>query len=1667
MSKKKQGFAFEEELLPFKSPFKKEKEVKDQNIFTPASKGRIFEEEISSSKKPFQQEDVLRILELIEYEVSERRIEFWNYSKMMGNRDCFLFWKSFVLDPYRAISFIRRNITPKYGKHEDSEVLKFEKKYTQSNGLTVLEHKILVCNIGIRALKYFIWFQNEEKETGSNILEMLNYKHFMLNVLQKEVNEHDYREYQEYVEGKYVKFLGQIAVYLELKNQLNLLTCFQNNFLDHSMTRNLTLTQFDYKPEDRFLYIISQNHAKMFPILNFSSDLEVLEHLFEKHKNVNFEKSLFVQNEIVNNHIYKQIRILNCSKDFTRKSWPSFVIACRYLHYLPLVNHTFVERMFTYVSWRIIIFLIHTRRGDILIALVQRLLEKFQVFFKETINLVFDLILFLDKYVDDLQNTVSVIEDLKKSSAFRKYLKKDRFCTFKILGIGLSGIEYEPVLSQLISECRNMMFRTNSSIYQVRIFYILKCIKSVMDKGYLTDNQIFQIVGMSHFIMQASNASKNTIFERVGQCLKRTILKIISLIINLKGVSFIKNNEAGQSSRHPFDIAEFSNLEKFYALAIRMLNFDFFDIRLSDDHFQLFLENDLVIADLSDQQFTDLSAGPKYSQSTVVNNFSQLIKIFTSTEKQGDMIKLRNLFHLVSEKCTNYTIYFLPITCYHMLKTMNAHEVRNFAVEIQKILEGLNSALKTGLILSLNFLGLYILSDDRNINQNAKRNYLSLKDHIEVIHTWDTYLSLDLNHKLIYEMEHYYTNKNEKITPDNLKIYLKAFSKISSDMQNTSKSIIKNQLFSSLQEITPEKRMNSDCELRSLGTLNQMYKNNKVDQWTSIRNSLLIINKALKIHDLHKPKTIKWVFRVLDVLIIYAFQAIKSGKEIVMDTLHQTFFGNFEFFLSYLFKVTLNFTDTNIVVLSTIFRLYLGKKIFTLIIKKKINRIGQLLAVVLRDIEKFSLSSDNQKELLRSINYISSFFDEPDQDLFIKSSLMLSKIYRKSKNLKKSKYLLDVLAKCRPNASPETQPLIFVERSRVEILSGITFEAAKIANALIELEIGEEIRIKATKIFIEHNINCSFKRKILEVYELPNIEILVGKSEELAFQKAIYFENNIFDNFDEKIRLLSLLMKSCMLGNKYIMRSVPKFFNILHEIIALIDLNSKVKEEVAKRVKLESIMKCFVDEIPAYKLVIHLQLFLSRIMTNHSLLDKFIQKALAKIIDCFPLQSIWWFMSIYYFSIEVKNDSFRNKAKDILSEVSNEIRTKYQKCYSFIDLFIRQFTGKKKDFNMDSLNNEIQKLKNQNISIILPLRRFLYPSFPTKADNDEFQPFQGHPIFIEKISEKYSVLPSKEAPIKISFIGSDKVDHIFVIKYEPSSDVRKESRNFYFIEYLNFLINTDKSTKEMKFHLPSFNILSLNRAMNLIEWVENSRTIRSLFEERKISCEKYANESTKIRKVYPAQVFEYSDSDKYVLKEFIFKISSNEIAWYNKYINFIKSWAAWSVFCFVIRLGDRHYDNVLILEESGKTIQIDFDCIFDKGRTLPCPETVDFRLTSNIMKAFGVTECWGLFHYYFKLLMEVCVRNIDNIMGNLEIYLIDPLIDTPQVRNKGGYQKVIDEEEARLNKIAEQKIQLNSVRRNIMSFATKDIDEKTLQLLLKNSHISTLQNMYFGWAPHL
>lgn len=119
---------------------------------------------------------------------------------------------------------------------------------------------------------------------------------------------------------------------------------------------------------------------------------------------------------------------------------------------------------------------------------------------------------------------------------------------------------------------------------------------------------------------------------------------------------------------------------------------------------------------------------------------------------------------------------------------------------------------------------------------------------------------------------------------------------------------------------------------------------------------------------------------------------------------------------------------------------------------------------------------------------------------------------------------------------------------------------------------------------------------------------------------------------------------------------------------------------------------------------------------------------------------------------------------------------------------------------------------------------------------------------------------------------------------------------------------------------------------------------------------------------------------------------------------------------YIVGLGDRHAQNILIDKATAEMVHIDLGVAFEQGKTLRTPEVVPFRLTrgmytcsytlqqtniigANIHNCFfldiidgmGIMGYEGVFRRCCEQTMKVLRDNHASLLTILEVFIHDPL----------------------------------------------------------------------------
>ncbi|KAJ3403801.1 hypothetical protein HDU80_003705 [Chytriomyces hyalinus] len=177
------------------------------------------------------------------------------------------------------------------------------------------------------------------------------------------------------------------------------------------------------------------------------------------------------------------------------------------------------------------------------------------------------------------------------------------------------------------------------------------------------------------------------------------------------------------------------------------------------------------------------------------------------------------------------------------------------------------------------------------------------------------------------------------------------------------------------------------------------------------------------------------------------------------------------------------------------------------------------------------------------------------------------------------------------------------------------------------------------------------------------------------------------------------------------------------------------------------------------------------------------------------------------------------------------------------------------------------------------------------------------------------------------------------------------------------------------------------------------------------------------------------------------------------------------LFTGVVSLGDRHGENVLFDELTGDCVHVDLNCLFEKGLTFEKPEKVPFRLTQNMVDAFGVTGTEGVFRKACEMALRVLRTNRESLLAVLETFIHDPLCEWSKRVSGNSKQNLaaLKEKEASGEKVNEEAVKhLRRIGMKLKGMANEkqalplSIEGQVQELIAEATDPKNLGVMYVG-----
>ncbi|XP_017064765.1 serine/threonine-protein kinase Smg1 isoform X2 [Drosophila eugracilis] len=300
-------------------------------------------------------------------------------------------------------------------------------------------------------------------------------------------------------------------------------------------------------------------------------------------------------------------------------------------------------------------------------------------------------------------------------------------------------------------------------------------------------------------------------------------------------------------------------------------------------------------------------------------------------------------------------------------------------------------------------------------------------------------------------------------------------------------------------------------------------------------------------------------------------------------------------------------------------------------------------------------------------------------------------------------------------------------------------------------------------------------------------------------------------------------------------------------------------------------------------------------------------------------------------------------------------------------------------------------------------------------------------VYIESVEGSVCVLPTKTKPKKVAFYGSNGQRYTFLFK--GMEDLHLDERIMQFLSISNAIMACRSDAPGNGcYRAHHYSVIPLGPQSGLISWVDGVTPLFALYKKwqqrqpqvtgktgaganatRRFTDLFYSKLSPLLakhnlqvsdpRRQWPisalrqvlAELSQETPGD--LLARELWCQAGNSAEWRQSVRRYARCMSVMSMIGYVIGLGDRHLDNVLINLGSGDIVHIDYNVCFEKGRTLRIPEKVPFRLTQNLVHAMGITGIEGSFRLGCEYVLKVMRKERETLLTLLEAFVYDPLVD--------------------------------------------------------------------------
>lgn len=223
-------------------------------------------------------------------------------------------------------------------------------------------------------------------------------------------------------------------------------------------------------------------------------------------------------------------------------------------------------------------------------------------------------------------------------------------------------------------------------------------------------------------------------------------------------------------------------------------------------------------------------------------------------------------------------------------------------------------------------------------------------------------------------------------------------------------------------------------------------------------------------------------------------------------------------------------------------------------------------------------------------------------------------------------------------------------------------------------------------------------------------------------------------------------------------------------------------------------------------------------------------------------------------------------------------------------------------------------------------------------------------------------------------------------------------------ETVNQFLKENEQTRKRNLRLVTYRVVPLSPAAGVLEWVDKTMPFGDYLvtrsskkmgaheryrpnDWRHASCRSHLKSAPDKLKAYKQIEARFTP----VFHHFFLEKFPDPATWYSRRLAYVRSVAVTSIVGYILGIGDRHAQNILMHEETAEFVHIDFGVVFDQGMALLTPETVPFRLTRDMVDGMGVSGCDGVFSRCCEATLQLLRAKSASVVTILEVFVHDPL----------------------------------------------------------------------------